>query len=85
MVTLSEDAVAYASGSGVCIVTLSTGAMVFHEARPPPGADGGEKAFLGGVSALASCGEEGRAEGYFVVPRFLDTKTSYLYSLYTAN
>ena len=78
VVTLSEDAVAYASGSGVCIVTLSTGAMVFHEARPEEynklqdanpaknPAKNDEKndekneknaqEFLGGVSALASCG-----------------------------
>ena len=57
--SLSEDAVAYASGSGVSILSLSTGAMVFLEPRPTAPAQGDSSAsneLLGGVTALDSCG-----------------------------
>ena len=58
IVALTEDAVAYVSGNGVCVLSLSTNAMSFVTPSATLAADGTNTAtdFLGGVSALAASG-----------------------------
>ena len=61
VVAIDEDAVAYVSGNGVCILSLSTNEMSFIAADASATAENisgtsTTKELLGGVSALASCG-----------------------------
>ena len=54
IVSITEDTVAYASGNGVCVLSLSTNAMTFIAADVEQNSSSEE--LLGGVSAIAACG-----------------------------
>ena len=55
-VSITEDTIAYASGNGVCILTLSTNAMKFMTPGSSTTSNEDKRDYLGGISALGSSG-----------------------------